>query len=340
MLEKILIVGLGSIGLRHLRLARELFPDACIGILRRKIGLSVPEHANYIFSSMDEALLFLPQIAIISNPATFHITTAIPLVKAGVHIMIEKPLSVSAEGVHDFLRLCKKYDVVVATGYNLRYIPSLQKFKSMLDDNIIGSIWSVRCEIGQFLPSWRPGSIYEKGVSAQLSLGGGALLELSHELDYLRWIFGEVDWLQAVLVKQSDLDIDVEDSAFITLCFCSKGSSKPLIASVNLDFIRQDTTRTCTVIGKCGSLRWDGVSGVVELYAADSCEWQEVYKYTTSRDESYINEWLNFTSCVEEMKEPFVTGVDGLKVLNIIDAVRLASSSGSRVDVNNNGDIK
>ena len=57
---------------------------------------------------------------------------------------------------------------------------------------------------------------YRKTVSAQKILGGGVLLELSHELDYLRWIFGDVEFVQAQLARQSELDIDVEDTAHIS----------------------------------------------------------------------------------------------------------------------------
>ena len=110
----------------------------------------------------------------------------------------------------NYWMLAKKAKTVLAIGYNLRFLSSLQKFKSILDDKIIGDVWSVRSEVGQFLPSWRPNSDYRKGVSAQYALGGGVLLELSHDIDYLRWIFGEVAWVQAVLAQQSDLEIDVE----------------------------------------------------------------------------------------------------------------------------------
>ena len=82
------------------------------------------------------------------------------------------------------------------TAYNLRFLPSLQAYRERIQFGVIGKVLSVRCEIGQYLPSWRPGSDYRQAVSASRALGGGALLELSHEIDYLRWIFGEVAWVQ------------------------------------------------------------------------------------------------------------------------------------------------
>ncbi|MFT4802837.1 MAG: putative dehydrogenase [Psychroserpens sp.] len=333
MISRILIVGHGSIGRRHLRIARELFPQNKIAVLRHKISRTVPEYADYTFSTITEAVEFAPQIAVIANPATFHLSVAIDLAKIGTHLLIEKPLSTTTKDVAELLDVCQKRKVRLATGYNLRFLPSLQKFKSMLDDNKVGTVWSVRSEIGQFLPSWRPDSDYRQSVSAQSVLGGGALLELSHELDYLRWIFGELASVQASLSKQSDLEVDVEDTAHLILGFAEKADKHQLIASVNLDFIRQDTTRLCTAIGKLGSLRWDGISGTIELYEIGSQAWEVVYQHQPTRDESYMAEWLDLVNSIEKKKEPFVSGEDGLKVLQIIEAVRLSAKTGSRVDL-------
>tara|TARA_B110001450_G_scaffold256772_2_gene288627 strand:+ start:3201 stop:4229 length:1029 start_codon:yes stop_codon:yes gene_type:complete len=335
MINRILIVGLGSIGKRHLRVARELLPQAEIAVLRHKVDLVIPKGADHIFSTEAEALHFAPTLAVIASPATFHISTAIWLAAAGVHLLIEKPLSATSDGVTDLIEVCGKTNTVLAIGYNLRFLQSMQKFKTMIDSHVIGSIWSVRSEIGQYLPSWRPDSDYRQGVSAQHVLGGGALLELSHEIDYLRWIFGEVDWVQAILSKQSDLEIDVEDTAHLLLGFGADGAERPLIASVNLDFIRQDTIRLCTAIGKLGSLRWNGIAGTVELWKSGAQGWQETYKHQSARDDSYTAEWKNFISCIEQDFKPFVTGLDGLKVLEIIEASRLSAKAKRQVEVGN-----
>ncbi len=333
MIERILIVGLGSIGKRHLRLARELLPSAEIAVLRHNVSQLIPELADHIFSTMDQALAFAPQVAVIANPATLHLSAALSLANAGVHLLIEKPLSDSAAGVANLLDVCQQNKALLAIGYNLRFLPTLQKFKSLLNDNVIGNVWSIRSEFGQYLPSWRTGVDYREGVSAQHMLGGGVLLELSHEIDYLRWIFGEVDWVQASLTTQSDLEIDVEDSAHLMIGFCSNGGKKPMVATLNLDFIRQDTARSCTAIGKSGTLRWNGIDGTVELWTSGSQGWQEIYKHQATRDESYLAEWNNFLSCIEQGVPPMITGEDGLKVLHVIEAARLADKTKSQVHV-------
>jgi len=331
LIDRVLIVGLGSIGKRHLRLARELMPHADIRVLRHRNNNDVNEYSNGSFTNLDDAISFKPQIAAIASPAPFHIATSQALAEIGVHLLIEKPLSDSLNGVSFLLETCKKKNLVLLTGYNLRYLLSLQRYRVLLGESIVGNILSVRCEIGQYLPSWRPDVDYRTIVSARSEMGGGALLELSHELDYLRWIFGEVKWVKATLCRQSELEINVEDSAHLTLGFQPISNNRQLIAQVNLDFIRHDTTRVCKAIGEKGTLRWNGISGVVSLYPAGSNEWLELFSHLHHRDESYLAEWKNFMECVVQHKKPLVTGEDGLMVLKIIEAARSSDATGGQI---------
>ena len=331
MINRVLIVGLGSIGKRHLRLARELLPNADIRVLRHQVCDSVPEHANGCFSSLELAVDFAPQLAVIASPAAFHLSAALPLARAGVHLLVEKPLSATPDGVLQLLKICREQKTVLLIGYNLRFLPSLQRFRDLLNGNVIGRVLSVRCEIGQYLPSWRPDADYRLGVSARRALGGGALLELSHELDYLRWIFGEVEWVHAALSRQSSLELDVEDTAHLLLGFVPGADGHQLIGTVNLDFIRHDTTRLCTAIGENGSLRWNGLTGVVEQFEVGAKAWCELFCHPHQRDDSYLAEWRHFLACVSGQEASLITGEDGLKVLQVIDAARQSSESDRQV---------
>ena len=329
-INRILIVGLGSIGRRHLRLAREQFPNATIKVLRHSISHELCEEADGSFSTLVEAIAFQPQLAVIAGPATFHLDTALPLAEAGVNLLVEKPISASISGVAQLIKAVEKQGSTLLTGYNLRFLPSLQFFRAKLDDGLIGKFLSVRCEMGQYLPSWRPDSNYRTGVSARAELGGGVLLELSHELDFLRWIFGEIEWIKATLSRQSALDIDVEDAAHLTLGFAPDAGGCQLIGSVNLDFFRHDTTRLCTVIGEKGSLQWNGITGEVMFYKSGANGWTDLAKFSSQRDDSYLAEWKNFLNSVSGHEAPFITGSDGLKVLQIVEAARRSSKSGAK----------
>ncbi len=333
MVSRVLIVGFGSIGQRHLRLARESIPEADIRVLRHQSFSSVPPGSNGCFSSIQDAIEFAPQLAVIANPSPFHIFYAQALADVGIHLLIEKPLSNSTIGVERLIDTCHRKGTILLIGYNLRYLTSLQRFRDLLAAGIIGKILSVRCEVGQYLPSWRPENDYRLGVTARHELGGGALLELSHELDYIRWIFGEVERVSATVSRQSSLTIDVEDSAHLTLTFMPTTGGHRLIGTVNLDLIRHDATRLCIAIGENGSLRWNGITGEVTLYLAGEKEWNEVFCDQHQRDVSYLAEWKHFISCVIENIKPLVTGEDGLHVLQIIEAARKSVETNRHVIV-------
>jgi predicted dehydrogenase len=333
MSDRVLVVGLGSIGTRHLRVARELLPSAAIAVLRHRECTSTPEHADACFSDLDQAIDFAPDIAVIASPATFHVSAAQALAQVGTDLLVEKPLASSCNGVLHLIETCRAKGTVLLVGYNLRYLPSLQRFRNLIREGSVGKVISVRCEIGQDLSSWRPGTDYRQGVTARRDMGGGALLELSHELDYLRWIFGDIDWVQAYVGRQSSLEIDVEDSAHLILGFASWTDGQRMVGTVNMDFVRHDATRGCTAIGEKGSLRWNGITGAVDFFGADIKEWQEAFRHPHQRDDSYRAEWQHFLDCADKRAMPLVTGEDGLEVLQIIDAARLASESGSRVQV-------
>jgi predicted dehydrogenase len=333
-ISRVLIVGLGSIGQRHLRLARQLLPSADIRVLRHQPSLVVPEFADGCFYTLEHALAFAPELAVIANPATQHIPISQRLAEKGCHLLIEKPLAASNAGVTELISTARQHLAVLQTGYNLRFLDSLSQFRTLLHAGRAGKVLSVRCEIGQYLPSWRPGSDYRQGVSARHELGGGALLELSHELDYLRWIFGEVAWVQATLSKQSQLEIDVEDCVSLQLGFTPSDDGSQLLASVNLDFIRHDTTRLCTAIGEKATLRWNGLTGAVEIYEAGDKQWQTVFSHQHQRDDSYLAEWQHFLRCIKNGESPLISAEDGLRVLDIVQAARESSASGCRVNVN------
>ena len=331
--RRILIVGLGSIGAQHLAVIQRLFPEAKTQILRQyetrsKNSLGITE-----ISSLDEAMRFLPEIVVICNPASEHINTALKFVDSGANFFIEKPISHSTKEIVQLISALEATNGVLLVGYNLRYLKSLQAFRKHLNEGLIGKPLSVRCEVGQYLPSWRPKKDYRDSVSAKRELGGGVLLELSHEIDYLRWIFGEVDWVRATLLRQSELEIDVEDTVHLTLGFENRTPNRQLTASLTMDLIRHDTTRSCTVIGDRGTLCWDGILGEVSLFQAEKKTWETLFTDDNGIEETYILEWQELIRAIEQNMSPAVTGEDGLCVVEIIEAARLSAESGIQTAV-------
>ena len=195
--ERYLIAGLGSIDRRHLANLRSLRPQARTAVwrLHNPPAPEPPAGADDQFTSLEQVLDFAPSAAIIVGPASPHQELARrPLATAEVHLLIEKPLSTDAAtdltGMADLIGSCRDRGLILIIGYTLRFLPRFQAIKARLEAGDIGQVLAARAAVGQYLPDWRSASDYRTGVSAQHALGGGAPLELSHELDYLGWLFG------------------------------------------------------------------------------------------------------------------------------------------------------
>ncbi len=330
MIERVLIVGLGSIGRRHAGIIKKLLPDSEIIVLRH--NQCDPRDVKLLglcdcVTTVSNALMFKPQIAIIANPATKHLEVGIQLAKAGVHLLIEKPISNSSNRVQELIDICTKKNNLLMIAYNLRFLPSLIEFRKLIEREKVGKIFSIRAEVGQHLSSWRSDSDYRKTVSAQKKLGGGVLLELSHEIDYLSWIFGSINWVKSHVSKISNLDINVEDNASIIFGFDDK-LNNDFVATLNLDFIRKDTTRECVVIGELGTLRWNGITGMIQFYSGKSDKWKLLFSSQPERDYTYTEQSKYFLSQVEDQVNSVDSGIDGLRVVQTIEAVHKANNTG------------
>lgn len=288
----IIIIGFGSIGKRHYENLNILFKNPLITIWHiSKAGTAqwIQSNIREVFCEED-AFKNLPDAAIISCPASFHIKYSQICVERGVHCFIEKPLSNNLEGVESLMKTALKNKVVIMVGYNLRYIKSLQIVKEEIDKGTIGNIYAIRSEVGQYLPDWRPHSNYRMSVSAQKSLGGGAIFELSHEIDYVIWLMGNPKSLMAFAGTLGTFDIDVEDYAEIILQF-----SENRIASINVNFLERYPTRSCKIIGETGTIRWDGIENKVEVYNISMGQWKTIYHDSSyDKNESYVRELITF----------------------------------------------
>lgn len=323
--ERVLIVGYGSIGRRHLQIARKLLPKADIRVLSKSFSPSIPPGANDVFSEIEEAVKFLPDLSVIANPASHHIEVAMQLASIGSHLLIEKPISDNSSNVLELLNLCHTNKLCIKIGYNLRFLKSLLIFKEKIEAGVIGNVISVQSEACSYLPKWRLESNYKVSVSAQKKLGGGVLRELSHEIDYLRWIFGEILWVNGVVGKYSDLEIDVEDSAMVILGLDDFRSDKKIVGTLILNFYRRDSVRSCVALGEFGSIKWDGISGLVTLIKNEETLILNSGQDGKGIDDTYIFEWESFLNQVQDGDSSMDNGLDALKTLHVIESIKLSS---------------
>jgi predicted dehydrogenase len=254
-----------------------------------------------------------------------------------VPVFMEKPLAHTLGDAVAALELLGPVLERSQLGYNLRFSESLVAFRDLVRGGQFGQVLRFSAETAQYLPDWRPGKDYRETVSARADLGGGALLELSHELDYLRWIFGEWDWVSAWTGRTSSLEIDVEDTALVTIGIEGDQAATQLVGQLSLDFVRRDKTRTITAICESGTLRWDGIAGTVAVYEPSESRW-ETFVTDSGSQSTYRAQWDSFLSVVEKGSAPLVAMSDGVAVLRAVEAIRHShEQSGARVFLNTVG---
>lgn len=311
-----LVAGLGSIGQRHIRNLRRLVPHAEISVLRRSASKPV-ENCGWdrVFISLEDALSPPPDAAIIAGPASTHLELALALAQAGIPMLIEKPLALELAGLDELLKICEEAALPVSIGYNLRFHPVLAGMAERLAAGHLGRVLRARAEVGQFLPDWRPGSDYREGVSAQKVLGGGPLLELSHEFDYLYALFGMPDAVTCRSGRFSQLEIDVDDVATTILEY----KEPSMLVTVDMDFLQRPAARKCKIVCEAGLLEADFLAASITETAHDGGA-VAVHKFEVSDpNDMYLEELKAFVrSCADG--RPVVSLADGVDVMKIIDA--------------------
>ena len=329
---KFLIVGCGSIGTRHLKNLKSISTGEIIAYRTRKKKVKQLENESYVktYSDLTEALDQNPDAVLVTNPTGLHMQSALAAANQGCHLFIEKPISNTLDGIDEFMNVVKKRKLVVLIGCNLRFHPCLQFIKKLLDEKRIGKVISTRVQMGQYLPDWHPWEDYRNMYSSSEELGGGIILDAIHELDYIRWLLGDISEVFSFSDKLSDLDIDTEDVAEILLRFKSGA-----IGEVHLDYIQRHPSRSCEIIGDGGSIVWNLNEGTVKVYTAEKKKW-EVFEQPKGYDmnQTYIDEMTHFISCIEENKETLIGITDGLEVLKIALAAKKSAKKGRVIKIN------
>ncbi|MCQ8877370.1 Gfo/Idh/MocA family oxidoreductase [Pseudoalteromonas shioyasakiensis] len=320
-MKRVAVIGLGNISHRHRKNLRALYPKAQIAAssARGDLSTQLPENAEYVYSSLDELILFKPELVIVASPANLHLDHAKRLLETGIPCLIEKPLCKSYDEAKNFLGLMGSLSTPCAVGYCLRYMPTAQKMKELICHQVLGEIFNVVIHVGQYLPDWRKGIDYRDSVSAQKVLGGGALLELSHELDYANWLFGPLKFHHSVLRSSKELGLDVEDLVDVVLS-TENGS----IINLHLDFLQHYPQRYCTAIGVNGRIHWDLIANTIDVYVKGQDETHIKFDNWQAND-MYLDMLKDFESLCYNKNHSTVDLSQAVEVLKLVDKIKLSS---------------
>ena len=329
---KILIAGLGSIGRRHFRNLVGLGERDLVLYRTRKATLPDDELAGYpVETDLAEALQkHRPQAVIVANPTALHLDVAIPAAEAGCAILLEKPIAEDLSRVDELRRATQKNGGRILVGFQFRYHPTLNKARELIQSGAMGKILTVHAHWGEYLPNWHPWEDYRASYAARDDLGGGVIRTLTHPLDYLRYLLGEVESLQALQGHISPLELaGVEDVAEIGLRFASGA-----IGGVHVNYFQRPPAHRLEIIGTAGTLRWDNADGVLQFYrmpdafgvisAQPGEAILEQYHLDDGweRNHLFVAQIRHFLEVASGQATPICTQEDGIRALELALAAR------------------
>lgn len=344
---KYLIAGLGSVGRRHMRNLIALGEKDIVLLRTRKATLPDDELAGYpVETDLREALKkHKPDAVIVANPTSLHLETAVPAAEAGCHILLEKPISGSTEGLSKLESAVQESGSKVLVAFQFRFHPGLMRAKQLISNGEIGRIISAHVHFGEYLPAWHPWEDYRQGYAARSDLGGGVVLTQCHSLDYLPWLVGKVKSVWGFTGKISDLEVEVEDTAEIGLRF-----ENGALANLHLDFNQQPPAHRFEIIGTKGTIKWDLSDGATRIYRASA----ESLAISTGRDikaggewESYplpdgwernvmfLDQMRHFVAVVKGEAESTCVLDDGVRVQYLVEAIHKSNATGSAINLKN-----
>ncbi len=290
-----------------------------------RLPTEVISDCDQIVSSIDELIQLEVGLTIVASPAPFHASHAIPLLEAGIPVLIEKPVTSNKEDINRLIEIASRFNTPVAVAYCLRYLPSTIEVKSLLNKGTIGQLYNVSIEVGQYLPDWRPSKSYRNSVSANAELGGGALLELSHEFDYAQWLLGDLTLQYAHLRSSNELGLEVED--LVDVVTTTKSGS---LVNIHLDFLQRKAYRRCRFVGSEGSIEWDLMKNEVKqfIHLGENTIYSDPY---WDKNKMYINMLQDFVCMTKENKHDCIDLQQARKTVELIEIIKQYDKSKTKI---------
>lgn len=329
-MERVAVIGLGNISTRHRRNLKLLFPDVELFAMPAsgRIPKAEVTDCDQLVTCIDDLINYSVQLVIVASPATYHAQHTIPLIEAGIPVLIEKPITANNADALAIQRVVEKYKTPVAVGYCMRYLPSTIKIKKLLGQGRIGTLYNAFVEIGQYLPDWRPAKDFRESVSANPDLGGGALLELSHEFDYILWLLGSLSVEHAILRSSEELSLDVEDSADILAT-----SSNGVVASIHLDFLQRKSHRKCRFVGSKSVLEWDLLKNEIIEVSNSSDEYKVIFRETEwDKNQMYLAMIADFMAHIDGEENQLASIDEGIQIVSLIEEIKKSYPINKNID--------
>jgi predicted dehydrogenase len=324
MTHRVLVIGVGSIGERHLRCFQTTGrAQVTLCELNPSLRQSIAERYQVTaFSDLDAAMADRPTAAVIATPAPLHIPMALKLAEAGVHLLIEKPLSTRLDDVDRLQQLVSERKVTVMVGYVYRSHPGLTAMRSALLSGRFGRPVQLASVCGQHFPTYRPA--YRSNYYHDRKTGGGAIQDaLTHLVNAGEWLVGPVTRLVADCAHQVLEGVTVEDTVNL---LTRHGES--VLGSYCLNQHQAPNEVMLSVICERGTVRFEYHKNRWRWLTEPGGAWHDEPFGPSERDTIYIAQAQAFLNAVEGRGPVTCTLAEGVQTLRV-NLAALASADGA-----------
>lgn len=323
-MKRILIVGGGSIGERHLRCFQNTGrAHVSLCEIREPLRLQLAERygLSETFTSLEEALAQPWDAGVICTPANWHIPMAKQFAEQSIGVLIEKPLSMSLEGIAEFQALAQSKNLPVSVAYVYRQHPGLAAMKRVLDEKRYGRIVQVVMVGGQHFPFYRPA--YRETYYTKHETGGGAIQDaLTHMMNATEWLVGPVTRLVADAAHCVLEGVDVEDTVHV---LTRHGA---VLGSFSLNQHQPANETSLTVICERGLVRLEGHNRRWLSCGKPDHPWTVEDEFTLERDDLFIAQANAYLNQLDGQRGPACSIEEGLQTLKVNLAALASLKSG------------
>ncbi len=328
-MKKILFIGLGSIGQRHLRNAQKIFKNYEFYALRKtnhnliikdaklikKKSIEKEFNLKKIFNKTADAIKLKPNIVFVCNPTSKHLDESIKFSKIGCHLFIEKPLGTSKVKLNKLVSFLKNKKLVSIVGYQNRFNPAIQYIKKSIKNRKYGRVISSKFNFLTYLPNHHKYENYKTSYVSQKKLGGGTALNLSHEIDLIYYFFGMPKKIINHNLNPKIIKTQTECDIYSTLIF--KNNS---IAQLNLSYSSfLDEHFIQIKFSKC-ILIFNFSSGKITIFGKNGVKEKN---YKISRNKIFLEELKFFKKAISTKKLNHSLSVQKqIDVFNLINKIR------------------
>jgi predicted dehydrogenase len=331
---KILFIGMGSIGQRHLQNIQSLYGKdvECFAMrstshnnhIKDGVAKPVKDLNEYyqigVFQTLDEALNEYAYDAVfITNPSSLHSEVILKCLDYQINIFVEKPLCINLKEAQEIKNKLTYSNSILYVGYQTHFDPMFQKVYDLISSNKLGDVVSARFEWCTFLPDHHKYEDYRTGYAARNDLGGGVLLGLSHEIDIILNFFGMPDMVKAIESSNKKLEINADDTVMVLCKYLNNNFPLSLV----LSYSQVTETRGFRIQCENGFIDCDWNGGVVSITDINKSNIPQIFELNISRNEIFISQTKWFIDAVLSKGNSITNIENSVNVLRFIENIKM-----------------